>query len=516
MLDENELKFGDLLVEKGYHVLYMFLEYYPRTLSIKLLKIPSDIYIPSVPVWKPDFESFMRSNYVRDHRIFRPISYMDYANPDQIKKHNDKANHYLNLGNWLYNCSLYPIDEWSGSDGAQRDALKFKHACDSLDALRRCTTIFVGGRNCGKTELAKQLARQLLNSNYGLASADNWAQRYLYTTDKLYDTLGIKDYLNKVYGDPMLKFKNGLDVYIEWVPTGSKSLKELAKEYCCDLDFERMKLWNVENIIEDIKREEETNKMADKRQVYVFRFKDLESKYYEISLEKDFKNEMYPYHARVYTRKTALSTEEGADNKFFTVTFGYRYWEQLETQLLYDLSGHGIVVQKDCRDEITTELHRAKILFRGYSNFDSPFQGGYTASKSERTLPPFTAMPKIEKVIFNPPATIVQWKDGTKTVVKCQDGDNFDWEKGLAMAYVKRAYNNERTYYGLFKKNRASWNSCVNGIEFHALYDPMVAKEVRIIVPKDLPVTGDIIKKAYDLIVTEGDKMFEAGVEVHQ
>lgn len=109
MLDDNELKFGDLLVEKGYDFLYVFLEYYPRTLSIKLLKIPSDIYIPSVPVWKPDYESFMRSDYVRDHRIFRPISYMDYADPYRIKKHNDKANHNLNLGKWLYNCSLYPM-----------------------------------------------------------------------------------------------------------------------------------------------------------------------------------------------------------------------------------------------------------------------------------------------------------------------------------------------------------------------------------------------------------------------
>ena len=39
---------------------------------------------------------------------------------------------------------------------------------------------------------------------------------------------------------------------------------------------------------------------------------------------------------------------------------------------------------------------------------------------------------KIEKVIFNDPATIVIWADGSKTVVKCQEGDVFDKEKGLA------------------------------------------------------------------------------------
>lgn len=35
----------------------------------------------------------------------------------------------------------------------------------------------------------------------------------------------------------------------------------------------------------------------------------------------------------------------------------------------------------------------------------------------------------IKKVIFNDPATIILWKDGTKTVVKCQEGDTYDKEK---------------------------------------------------------------------------------------
>lgn len=33
-------------------------------------------------------------------------------------------------------------------------------------------------------------------------------------------------------------------------------------------------------------------------------------------------------------------------------------------------------------------------------------------------------------VIFNGPATIVFWNDGTKTVVKCSDGDEYDPESG--------------------------------------------------------------------------------------
>lgn len=58
----------------------------------------------------------------------------------------------------------------------------------------------------------------------------------------------------------------------------------------------------------------------------------------------------------------------------------------------------------------------------------------------------------IQKVIFNPPATIVMWRDGSKTVVKCGENDIFDPEKGLAMAISKRAFGDNRDYYEIFAK----------------------------------------------------------------
>lgn len=58
----------------------------------------------------------------------------------------------------------------------------------------------------------------------------------------------------------------------------------------------------------------------------------------------------------------------------------------------------------------------------------------------------------IRQVIFNPPATIVIWRDGSKTVVKCGENDIFDPEKGLAMAISKRAFGDNRDYYEIFAK----------------------------------------------------------------
>lgn len=72
------------------------------------------------------------------------------------------------------------------------------------------------------------------------------------------------------------------------------------------------------------------------------------------------------------------------------------------------------------------------------------------SSSSAMLLKPLSF--EIEKVVFNDPATIVIWKDKTKTVVKCQEGDEFDPEKGLAMAIAKKALGNKSNFNNTIKK----------------------------------------------------------------
>lgn len=60
----------------------------------------------------------------------------------------------------------------------------------------------------------------------------------------------------------------------------------------------------------------------------------------------------------------------------------------------------------------------------------------------------------IKKVYFNDPVTVVIWEDGTKTVVRCNN-DQYDPEKGLAMAIAKKALGTNKSgsnYYDAFKK----------------------------------------------------------------
>ena len=59
--------------------------------------------------------------------------------------------------------------------------------------------------------------------------------------------------------------------------------------------------------------------------------------------------------------------------------------------------------------------------------------------------------PEIKKVIFNPPATIVFWKDGSeKTIVKCREGEVYTPEAGLAFCVMKKLYGKD--FHKQFKK----------------------------------------------------------------
>ena len=59
---------------------------------------------------------------------------------------------------------------------------------------------------------------------------------------------------------------------------------------------------------------------------------------------------------------------------------------------------------------------------------------------------------EIKEVIYHDPATIILWKDRTKTVVKCQKGDIYDPEKGFIMAFIKKFYGNKGNFNDILRK----------------------------------------------------------------
>ena len=59
---------------------------------------------------------------------------------------------------------------------------------------------------------------------------------------------------------------------------------------------------------------------------------------------------------------------------------------------------------------------------------------------------------KVEKVIFNKPATIIFWSDNTKTVVVCGENDTYDKEKGFYIACAKKLFGNDYKAVGRMNK----------------------------------------------------------------
>lgn len=110
---------------------------------------------------------------------------------------------------------------------------------------------------------------------------------------------------------------------------------------------------------------------------------------------------------------------------------------------LADEMGHrfpvDIVSTETNQDSFAEFTVRTKLMIprKAGKSFATPVRGSPTA---------------IKKVIFNDPATIVLWNDGTKTVVKCQEGDEYSKEKGLALCIAKKHLGNKSNFNNEFKR----------------------------------------------------------------
>ena len=100
-----------------------------------------------------------------------------------------------------------------------------------------------------------------------------------------------------------------------------------------------------------------------------------------------------------------------------------------------------------CEIDVSGMYPRFTVASRG--NGKSMMQLRYSDEMMKKIT--FTKPEPIKNVIFNDPATIVFWNDGTKTVVKAEN-EEFDPEKGLAMAISKKVLGNKGNYYETFKK----------------------------------------------------------------
>ena len=57
-----------------------------------------------------------------------------------------------------------------------------------------------------------------------------------------------------------------------------------------------------------------------------------------------------------------------------------------------------------------------------------------------------TRKPMPERIIYNDITTIVYWKDGTKTLSRCMESDEFNQEAGFLACLAKKIYGGHNQY----------------------------------------------------------------------
>lgn len=112
---------------------------------------------------------------------------------------------------------------------------------------------------------------------------------------------------------------------------------------------------------------------------------------------------------------------------------------------IFKIDGTGITINKPitittsatpyedyvCGKNLLEPLNKPKLTYVTTSRDDDSFFSWRRGTDAiGKTLP--------RKWVINGPATILFWEDGTKTIVKCNKGDEFDAQKGYLMAYFEK------------------------------------------------------------------------------
>lgn len=129
------------------------------------------------------------------------------------------------------------------------------------------------------------------------------------------------------------------------------------------------------------------------------------------------------------------------------------YFNVLNDQILEVVLLNGRTMRFGRGDVIRDNPYSWHIRYGGYNGVPYNVSRQSTERAEKNDIVKFgMCSVSIRKVIFNDPATVVLWSDGTKTVVKCGPEDKFDTEKGLAMAIVKKMAGNDNSFHKVFKQ----------------------------------------------------------------
>lgn len=134
---------------------------------------------------------------------------------------------------------------------------------------------------------------------------------------------------------------------------------------------------------------------------------------------------------------------------------------------------NGIYIKEDLTPEHVTWGKDIKIEGRILLEYREPVYIPFELTERRNTMPPkngntgtfhfddfikpffslgVVSLPHIDHVVFNGPATIVFWKDGTKTVVKHDGKGRKDKRQAILYAFIRKIYGEGKSYHNILNE----------------------------------------------------------------
>lgn len=149
----------------------------------------------------------------------------------------------------------------------------------------------------------------------------------------------------------------------------------------------------------------------------------------------------------IYYKSDSLTLEV-----FFSCSYRYRSGYNSETNIL-DYSDIPKATDFLARYIYRIEAeergrNKAKDIINSYYGLTGSFNiDEFSLGPHYQTYKIIPLSMQIEKVIYSSPATIVIWKDGSKTVVKCQEDDEYSYAAGVMHAIIRKIYGDSNKKY---------------------------------------------------------------------
>lgn len=112
----------------------------------------------------------------------------------------------------------------------------------------------------------------------------------------------------------------------------------------------------------------------------------------------------------------------------------------MNPRIVFERIRAGFVNKMECIERANPDRRSDVMDALAYSALRMPCSSYAVYAQGEWGQAPSHNCPELDKIIYSGNRTIVFWKDGTKTVVKCAQDSEFDEYSGFVAALAKKVF----------------------------------------------------------------------------